>query len=147
MASIRIFLVTRGISLPVTKYIFLSFSSFFSLIDGTCMPNKSIISIQDFIRRKLNLHLLIYLIKEYNQCNLIHFNCTLIEEYGCVKIIFSVVYVYTVVIKNIAFQIFIILNETRDLDLRDRDTIYHGQSGKIEYSNNFIWVLYVKILE
>lgn len=55
-----------------------------------------------------------------------------------VKIIFSVVYVYTVVIKNIAFQIFIILNETRDLDLRDRDTIYHGQSGKIEYSNNFI---------
>lgn len=28
------------------------------------------------------------------------------------KIIFSVIYVYTVVIKNIAFQIFIILNET-----------------------------------
>lgn len=53
------------------------------------------------------------------------------------KIIFSVIYVYTVVIKNIAFQIFIILNETH-LDLRDRDTIYHGQSGKIEYSNNFI---------
>lgn len=32
-----------------------------------------------------------------------------------VKIIFSVVYVYTVVIKNIAFQIFIILNETHGI--------------------------------
>lgn len=56
----------------------------------------------------------------------------------CENYFFSGICIHSCNKKYCISDFYDIKRNTWDLDLRDRDTIYHGQSGKIEYSNNFI---------